>query len=354
MKCYAGILLFSFSLSLSAADVIPEDPYALLQDIPTFASLFKQKGLNAYSADAFIEGPICKTLNDMAVEKGLSAPAFIEIYTEKGFAFKLKNKGYPVFFRQIVNEMFTPVQAFDRVVALLESKRELAWFERFKAVTQAESKWIQFEGAPHIRLLFSPKTERCIEKREERQGDNIKVIETLRMTFILQAKTNLIRVMKIEQQEKLGTTVVKVEKKFTFTYQEISGRPMPSELLIEKDGKREIKFKAVYKQQDRFIVFSEKLFGYFDPSGNPGKVRISYDNYRFNNDVDLTLLHTDEARPDQLKNEAEAEREFNDAKEHIMGGRTKQAKAALQQIIKKYPGTSYAEQSRTLLEGLTD
>jgi len=348
----AGILLFS--IAASSNDAIPEDPYALLQEIPSFASLFKQKGLSAYSADAKIEGAICKNLEELTAEKGLTSPEFAEIYTEKGFVFKLKNPDYPAFVRQIVNEMFTPVQAFDRVIALIESKREFAWFERFKTVTQVESKWIQYEGAPHIRLVFSPKTDGFIEKREEDAGNEKRTIETQRMTFILHSRTKLVRVLKIDLLEKKGDSSIKSENKFTFTYQDISGRSMPSELLIEKDGKREIKFKATYKTIDNFIVFSEKLFGYFDPSGNPGTVRITYANYKFNGKADLALIRQDNVSPDQLRLEAEAEREFNSAKDQIINGHAAQAKIMFERIIKKYPNTSYAEQSKTLLQGLSE
>jgi TolA-binding protein len=49
-----------------------------------------------------------------------------------------------------------------------------------------------------------------------------------------------------------------------------------------------------------------------------------------------------------------AEKEFARAKDHILNGDTKAAKKILKKIIRKYPKTTYAEQAKTLLNGLPD
>jgi hypothetical protein len=340
---------------MSAKYRIPDDPYSLLTEIPSFYTLFKQKGLNAYSAEAKIIGPISKSLQDLAEQKKLASPEFIEFYTrEKGFIFRLKNITYPPFFRQIINEMFTPIQAFDHVINLVESKRDIGWFEKFRSNTGVQSLWIQYLNKPHIKLTFTAKAGRCIETFTETIGEVSKTVKTLSMTFIIAPRGNLIKMLRIVQREKVMDRETDVEKKFTFSYKKIRSKVMPDELLIEKNGEKEIKFTANYTLKGGFIVFSEKIFGYRNTDNSIATIRIVLDNYKFNKAVDLKRLEDTLSSPLFLEKESMAEKEFARAKDHILSGNTRAAKKILKKIIKKYPKTTYAEQAKTLLNGLPD
>jgi TolA-binding protein len=144
-----------------------------------------------------------------------------------------------------------------------------------------------------------------------------------------------------------------VEKKFYFEYVKQNHRTMPSELTIERNGKKEIKFKAFYAIKGDFVIFSEKFFGYKSPDDSAGKIRISYSNYKFNKDADLTLVDQAKTRV-ILEQEADAEKLFQNAKELIMDGKNDKAKKILQKIVKNYPETTYAKQAQTLLDGLPE
>jgi hypothetical protein len=347
------VILFTLPV-FSKKSVIPDDPYLLVKQIPSFYAMFNQKGLNAYSADATVSGPMFNRLEEMASEKKLDRPEFVEYYIrEKGFKFKLKNISYPPFFRQVVDEMFTPMQAFDRVVSIMESKREFKWFKDFKSNTRVKSKWIQYGNKAHIQLDFSPKKGEYFEKRTTTLGPVTKVTKTHHMRFIIQPEKNLIKVLKIDVQEEVNNKKSKITNKFTFKYKKIKSHLMPSELIIEKNKIKEIKFKAVYAPVQGFTVFSEKLFGYRKPDGSHANIRIVYDNYKFNKQVDLSRLEEAKLTLD-VEQEAKAEKEFARAKQAIMNGNTKAAKKILKGILTKYPKTTYAEQARTLLHGLPD
>jgi len=350
----SGIVLLLWGFALSEAP-IPDDPYNILRDIPSFYDLFAQKGLSAYSADVRIEGAVTKTLSDLAAEKGLSSPDFMEYYREKeGFAFRLKNTNYPVLLKQIISEMFTPVQVFDRVISLIESKRELAWFQNFKAVTRVEAKWIQYQETPHIKLVFVARQGDLIEKREEGEGTGKKTIETNAMTFIVHPSTRLIKVLKVEQVEKSSSGETKIEKKFLFDYKKFGARWMPVELRIEKNNVEEVKFQAVYTAAANFTVYAEKIFSYASPDGKPEQVKLVYSNYSFNKSVNFQYLDEGTAKNGSLSDEAGAEKLFSKGKELIVNGKTSEAKSILRKVIKEYAGTSYAEQAKTLLDGLPE
>ena len=99
--------------------------------------------------------------------------------------------------------MFTPVHIFDRVISLIESKRELTWFEHFKSVTKVDAKWVQYQESPHIKLVFTSKLDNPIEKREEINGPSKKTIITNSMTFIIEPSSKMIKVLKVDQVERL-------------------------------------------------------------------------------------------------------------------------------------------------------
>lgn len=353
MRLPVFVLAWIFQ-AFAIQDRLPEDPYTLLKNIPSFYSLFSQKGLNAYSADAVVEGAIYESLRDMAKQKNLSEPRFIEIYkADKGFTFKLKNRDYPAYFKQIVDELFTPVRAFDQVISAIESKREFSWFNTFKTNTTVEASWVQYNDTPHIKMIFTPRPGATMEKFIDSAGGQPRLTETTAMTFIIHPDGKLLKMMKVTQQEKTGDKDTTIEKKFTFEYARISGHTMPVELIIEKNGKNEIKFKATYITKGSFIVFSEKFFGYKDQDGNTGKVRINYQDYNFNNQADLSYV--DEAKSKiMLEQEAAAEKLFNEAKELIMDGKNSKSMKILQKIVKNYPETTYAKQAQTLLNGLPE
>lgn len=337
-----------------AGQAIPEDPYALLKVIPSFFALYAQKGLDAYSADAVVEGALYESLADMAAQKNLSAPKFMEIYrAEKGFFFKLKNMDYPAFFKQMVDELFTPVRAFDQVIKTIESRRELSWFNRFKASTNVEAKRIQYDESPHIRLVFTAKSGGVIETHTDTVGSQPRVTETLLMSFVINPENRLLKLMKVLQKEKTGGEETDVEKRFFFSYVAINGRTLPSELTIERNGKKEIKFKAIYIIKENYAVFSEKFFGFKAQDGSTGKVSIKYLNYKFNKNADLSLVDEAMSRM-MLEQEADAEKLFASAKELIMDGKNDKAKKILQKIVKNYPETTYAKQAQTLLDGLPE
>ncbi|OGS36622.1 MAG: hypothetical protein A2293_09710 [Elusimicrobia bacterium RIFOXYB2_FULL_49_7] len=351
-----SFILALLYLSLWAAEkaVIPDDPYQLLTKIPSFFELFSQKGLTAYSADATVEGKLYDNLVEMAKNKGMDAPEFIEIYRiNQGVAFKLKNKNYPPYFRQIVDELFTPVQAFDQVIKSIESRRELTWFNQFKAATTVEASWVQYNDTPHVKLIFIAKPGAGLDRHHDDTNGTEGDIETDRMTFILFPEQWLIRMLKVTQKEKKGQTETSTENKFTFEYRKLKNSTMPAELTIEKNGQVEIRFKAVYMIKNDFVVFAEKLFGYRDTEGGLGKVRIAYSNYAFNEKADITMADERLSRI-VLEKEADAEKIFNNAKEFIFSGENEKAKKMLRKIIKNYPETTYAEQAKTLLDGLSD
>jgi hypothetical protein len=334
-----------------AEPAIPADPYAILMDIPSLYALFSQKGLAAYSADVAVEGAITASLLEITSQKDLPPPSFIEYYTPKrGFAFRLKNSSYPPLLRQVVSEMFTPVQAFDRVIALMESKRELGWLEYFRSVTTVEAKWVQYEQSPHIKLVFTSLPAAPIEKKEE----NGKAWTTLAMTFIVAPSSKLIKLLKVDQLETLGTGEARLEKKFYFTYEKIGTHWMPSGLMIEKNGAEEIHFQATYSTIDKFIVYKEKRFCYLGASGHPDTVRMLYDNYRFNKTVDFSWLEEEHFPLSSRADETKAEELYNHARDCIVEGKPKEAKTLLRKIIKEYAGTSYMEHAKTLLDGLVE
>lgn len=338
--------------ALFAEAPIPDDPYNLLKEIPSFYDLFTQKGLEAYSADIKIDGAIAQTLSNLASEKNLPPPEFIEYYTVKeGFVFRIKNSTYPSLLKQVIGEMFTPVQVFDRVIALIESKRELSWFQHFKSVTHVDAKWIQYQETPHIRLVFTANPGETIEKHDDPNGTTT---STQAMTFIIQPAAKTIRLLKTDQIERSKDGERKTEKKFIFEYQTFDNRQMPSELKIEKDGKEEVRLKAVYDKKKNLIVYAEKAFTFTGSSGTRETIRLHYSNYRFNKDVDFSYLEKNGNTGASLANEAEAERMYNKAKNLILNGKTKEATNLLRKIIKEHSETSYAEQAKTLLDGLPE
>jgi hypothetical protein len=350
----SGIVIFLCGFAFSEAP-IPDDPYNILKEIPSFYDLFSQKGLSAYSADVKIEGAVTRTLEELASEKGLPAPDFIEYYREKeGFSFKLKNTNYPVLLKQIICEMFTPVQVFDRVISLIESKRELTWFQNFKAVTRVEAKWIQYQETPHIKMVFTARQGDLIEKREEGEGTGKKTIETNAMTFIIHPATKLIKVLKVDQMEKTSSGETKAEKKFLFEYKKFGARWMPAELKIEKNNVEEVRFQAVYSTAGNFTVYAEKIFSYTSPDGKPEQVKLVYSNYSFNKNVSFKYLDEGPEKSGSLSDEAGAEKLFNKGKDLIINGKTGEAKSILKRVVKEFPGTSYAEQAKTLLDGLPE
>jgi hypothetical protein len=350
-----GIALLLCGAALFAESAIPDDPYDILKGIPSFYELFAQNGLAAYSADVKIEGAVTKTLSDLAAEKGLPVPEFIEYYREKeGFSFRLKNMNYPPLLKQMIGEIFMPVQIFDRVISLIESKRELGWFQNFKAVTQVEAKWIQYQETPHIKLAFIARPGELIETREEGEGAAKKTVETTAMTFIVQPSGKMIRMLKVYQTEKTSAGETKVEKKFLFDYTKIGTRWMPSELRIEKNNTQEVRFRAGYTTSGGFTIFAEKIFEFSTAAGKPEQVRLLYRNYTFNKNVNFKYLEDGSAKGGALPDEAEAEKLFNKAKDCIINGKTAEAKSLLKKVIKDYSATSYAEQSKTLLSGLPE
>ncbi|MBL8028843.1 MAG: hypothetical protein JNL74_20630 [Fibrobacteres bacterium] len=351
---YRMLLLFTAAVfTFSSDNTIPSDPYSLLVDIPAFSDLFSQKGLSAYSAETRIAGPIRKSLDALAAEKGLQQPEFNELYDSKrGFAFKIRNSTYPPTLKRMIEEMFIPVLVFDRVISVMESKRELGWFQRFRSITTCDAKFVQYNNQPHIRLAFTAIADSSIEARTEGSAAAPVSVNTKSMTFILEPKNKLVKQLKIDQIEKGVNKEIRVEKKFLFEYKIVNGREFPSELIIEKDGKEEIRFRADYEQIKGFTVFDKKQFRYIGADGRTDTVNISYTKYSFNKDADLSQWESGNKGKDALTKEADADKLFQKARDAIMNGDSGKAKSLLKKIIKDYPQTAVAEQAATLLEGL--
>ncbi len=353
MNVFPFILLQLCLLFANEESAVSADPYSLLVEIPAFTDLFTQKGLTTYSADVQIIGPIRKYLDGMASEKGLRPPEFHEMYDAKrGFAFRIKNASYPVMLKKMIEESFVPVLVFDRVISVMESKREFSWFQRFRNITRCDAKYIQYEDAPHIRLTFTAIADSSIETRVEGVGATEKTIKTKSMTFILNPKTKLVRQLKLEQLESGSDKKNMVEKKFLFKYIRVANRDYPLELSIEKDGKEEIKFTATYQTIGSFTVFAEKKFSFAGADGTPETITIKFGKYSFNKEADLSSWESGTRGKDALTREAEAEKIYQKARTAIMDGDTNKAKSLLKKIIKEYPQTTVASQASTLLEGI--
>jgi hypothetical protein len=340
-------------LSFSSDPVIPSDPYSLLIDIPAFSDLFTQKGLTAYSAETKIAGPIRKSLDALAIEKGLQTPEFNELYDSKrGFTFKIRNPAYPPMLKRMIEEMFIPVLVFDRVISVMESKREYGWFQRFRSITTCDAKYVQYNEHPHIRLAFTTIADSAIETRTEGSAASPVTVRTISMTFLLEPKTKLLKQLKLDQIEKSAGKEIRVEKKFLFEYIATGGRDFPSELIIEKDSKEEIRFRAEYEQQKGFTVFRTKQFRYIGADNKPETVNITYGKYSFNKEADLSTWETGVKGQDALTKEADADKLFQKARDAIMNGDSGKAKSLLKKIMKDYPQTTVAEQAATLIDGL--
>jgi TolA-binding protein len=252
----------------------------------------------------------------------------------------------------MIEEMFIPVLVFDRVISVMESKREFSWFQRFKGITTCDAKFIQYADTPHMRLSFSAIADSAIEVRTEGSAASPVTVRTVAMTFILDPNTKLVKQLKLDQIEKSAGKEIRIEKKFVFDYIKISGKEFPSQLVIEKDGKEEIRFKAEYQQQKGFVIFKNKEFRYVGGDGDKETVNISYGKYAFNKDADLSVWESGVKGKDALTREADAEKLFQKAREEILNGDASKAKSLLKKIIKDYPQTTVAEQASTLLNGL--
>ncbi|OGJ85498.1 MAG: hypothetical protein A2268_03180 [Candidatus Raymondbacteria bacterium RifOxyA12_full_50_37] len=343
-------VLFAISAVCGQQQVI--DPYELLQQLHSFPAMFEQKDLTAYQADAKITGSICQSLEQMAREKNLSEPRFAEFYTrEKGFVFLLANRDYPLFFNQMLDELFTPVRAFDKVIESIESKREFNWFQTFKMNTTVEYKWVQYKDAPHLKLDFTAKEGRVIEKKIETLNGVTHTIETKAMRLIVSPKEKLIKSLTIVLLEQTGAKPIETDNRFTFFYETVNGKPLPAELIIEKNNRELIRFHGEYAKQGTFIVFRKKTFTFTKTDGTTGSATIDFSNYRFNDKIDRSLLQDKSLVPIDPVAEQEAEKLFNQAKELILEGKTDEAREILKKLIKKYPKASYAEQAKILLEG---
>ncbi len=339
-----------------------EEAFKILKKTKTYEELMQLKGLQTYQVPVTIEGEIINEIMAVVQKQNLTPPQLMEFYRSPSqFLIKIINEDYPPLAKEMLGNIFNPVNILDVILTELEKAHDYINLMHLMQTTRASLQKVKLDNLRCYKIEINAKNSGFDYKKEE-IGSLLIESWKKQAVFYVDEEKNLMRKMVLSSIKKTQDLQTKsppeIKEKVStlyFEYVTSDSRLLPSKLsILITPEKKILKMEAFYRKVENYILFDKKVLFYSHPQNPDSLISITlhYGPYQINPPLNKKVFKpvTETSREDELAI-SQMTMEANEAMEK---GDIKTARKILVDLVKKYPNSPYATRANLLLKDLPE
>ena len=337
--------LFLLPLYLAPRAAISDDPFKALGKVPSYFDLTAVPGLETYRVQVEGRGEIWQEIARTLGEDQVRLTEYFRAPDE--VSLHLEGKGDAARF---IPGLFDPNRAVRFLIDELESFREKKTLAQLREKGRVQSSY----GAGRRTIEIMPRRSTVLLEQFNESGTEASLVRIYRIKAELDSASGRILRFDVEKEtraRRIGSPwksdTLRHGLRFDFGYEISKSLWLPKELVVWRDGQKEMRFSVEYGRVQGWDLPKVKQVEY-RMEGRWESASLIYREYVVNRPLPDSLF-ADQGVTDSQHGLQRAGRLAQMAENALNQGKIGEARRRMEALIKQYPGTPQAKQAMIFL-----
>ena len=310
-----------------------------------------------YVVPVTLSGAVADEIVEALGGMGLEAPRYEEHMNRRGaFSLVLSNHSYSLDTREMLSGILNPLELIHVAVNAIVRYRNPETFARLAGETRATVQKAEPHDNSRCRIELWPLGERFAYEYRDR-GTAVNETWLIGLTALVDTVENLIYELlqrkcsrEFDIQQASPPPVDSITSRYVFSYVDVDGHRLPSQLQLFVDGRPALELSVTYRRVEKYTLFETRtICRHSDDTGDTCLV-MHYGTYRFSRTGKATPRPTRPSR--HTRDIARAADLAHRAAEALRKGDIAASFRLTRRLVDLYPDTPQAIEAKRILRGI--